>query len=225
MRRDAGGHNLWLDLSFGDLEEWVGSTYLSRGRDYQKKKRVLLLACSPEGELSAQVVGSDLYDTVVERDAAGNLSSVCSCPLGGDCKHAVAVVLEYLDRVKAGKEVPSELPASSAKQPAPLPVDPTDDDDARVTLEVPAKKPRSTGASRKARQVSLDEYLHGLPGPELVSLVLELADAMRCVGHRQAEALSDRGEDPEKEAVTDGEPYFRCCASRSRSTASEGIRP
>jgi len=177
MGNDVGGHDLWLDLSFGDLEEWVGSTYLSRGRDYQKKKRVLLLACSPEGELSARVVGSGLYDTVVERDDAGNLSSVCSCPLGGDCKHAVAVVLECLARVKAGKEIPSELPAVSGKQPAAPSLDPTDDDGVCVALEVSAKKPKSTGASRKTKRVSLEEYLHGLPGSELVTLVLELADA------------------------------------------------
>jgi uncharacterized Zn finger protein len=175
MGNDVGGHDLWSDLSFGDLEEWVGSTYLSRGRDYQKKKRVLLLACSPEGELSAQVAGSGLYATTVERDDAGNLSSVCSCPLGGDCKHAVAVVLEYLERVKGGKEVPSELPALPGKQPAALPVESSDEDEVTTTREVPGKPPKASGRARKTKKVSVEEYLHGLTAAELVALILELA--------------------------------------------------
>ena len=79
-------HGLWLGLFFEDLEEWVGSTSLSRGRNYQKKKRVLLLACSPEGGLSARVVGSSLYETVAWRDAggAGRVGEAKVAPSAGD---------------------------------------------------------------------------------------------------------------------------------------------
>lgn len=83
---------------------------------------MLLLACSAKGELSARVIGSSLYETLVIRDKAGSISSVCSCPLGGDCKHAVAVVLEYLESVRAGKEIPAELPPLKEMPPAAQPV-------------------------------------------------------------------------------------------------------
>jgi uncharacterized Zn finger protein len=36
----------------------------------------------------------------------GKLSSVCTCPYGGTCKHAVAVVLEYLDQLQKSAKFP-----------------------------------------------------------------------------------------------------------------------
>jgi uncharacterized Zn finger protein len=168
-------HGPWLDLSFEDLEEWVGSTSLSRGHNYQKKKRVLLLACSPDGGLSGRVVGSSLYHTVVWRDAAGALLSVCSCPLGRDCKHAVAVVLEYLERAKAGKDILTELPTLPEERPTARAIGPPDDHEGAAAPKAPAKPPKPARGSRKPKKVSLEEYLRGLTAPELVSLVLELA--------------------------------------------------
>jgi uncharacterized Zn finger protein len=150
---------------------------VSRGRDYQKKKRVLMVACSPEGELSARVAGGSLYDTIVSRDAAGMLSSVCSCPRGGDCKHAVAAVLDYLERVKAGQEIPSELPALPEKQPAPPSVGQALGGDSAVALGAPAKPPEATAGAREAKKVGIEEYLRGMTAPELVSLVTELVNA------------------------------------------------
>ena len=36
----------------------------------------------------------------------GKLSSTCTCPVGHDCKHGVAAILEYLDLIEQGEEVP-----------------------------------------------------------------------------------------------------------------------
>ena len=36
----------------------------------------------------------------------GKLSSICTCPVGHDCKHGVAAVLEYLELLDHGEEVP-----------------------------------------------------------------------------------------------------------------------
>jgi uncharacterized Zn finger protein len=32
--------------------------------------------------------------------------SICTCPYEFDCKHGVAVVLEYLERIEGGERVP-----------------------------------------------------------------------------------------------------------------------
>ncbi len=142
----------WTGLSWDELEQWVGTRSLQRGRAYQRQGRVLALACSREGILSGRVAGTSVYETVVGPDPLGELSSRCSCPLGGDCKHGVAVVLEYLERVKGGQEVPTELPPSAAERFA-------------ATQRAAAPAPADT-----------ESYLRGLSVDELVSLVLELAD-------------------------------------------------
>lgn len=170
-RRDAASS--WTDLSWGDLEAWVGARSLQRGRAYQRQERVLDLACSAEGVLTGTVQGSYLYRTVVWRAAGGALSSSCSCPLGGECKHAVAVVVEYLERVKAGTEVPSEPSRAFS----------------RVSR---------SGTEAEPPPGLIEDYLGGLAPEELVALVLELAEVSAEVAdmlHARAELATGAVED------------------------------
>jgi uncharacterized Zn finger protein len=96
----------FADLTWDDLEEWAGSTIVSRGRGYQRGNHVQELARTPTGGLVAWVYGTHKYATRVEVED-GELSAICSCPYGGTCKHAVAVVLVYLDHLKQQQEVPT----------------------------------------------------------------------------------------------------------------------
>lgn len=89
----------FADLTWADLEAWAGAKIVSRGKDYQKHGYVKDLVLTPDGGLLAWVRGSDDYATTVTFDK-GRLSSVCTCPFDGNCKHAVAVVLDCLDRLK-----------------------------------------------------------------------------------------------------------------------------
>lgn len=93
------------DLTWADLESWTGTKIISRGTSYQKSGYVRDLAVTSDGGLLAWVRGSENYATKVSLDK-GRLSSVCTCPYGGTCKHAVAVVLEYLDRLQKNTKVP-----------------------------------------------------------------------------------------------------------------------
>src|SRR2546426_1937797 len=93
------------DLTWHDLEEWGGAAIVSRGRSYQRGDRVQNLARSETG-LVAWVLGTHRYATVVEAED-GELTSFCTCPYWDTCKHAVAVVLEYLECLKQKKEVPT----------------------------------------------------------------------------------------------------------------------
>jgi uncharacterized Zn finger protein len=97
--------NAFEDLTWADLEAWAGAKIVSRGTDYQKSGYVKNLAVTHDGSLLAWVLGSANYATSVSIEK-GRLSSVCTCPFDGNCKHAVAVVLEYLDRVKKKVNIP-----------------------------------------------------------------------------------------------------------------------
>ncbi len=93
------------NLSWFDLESWAGLKIVSRGKSYQRNKSVRALAITESGELVAWVEGSTTYATKVSFDE-GVLSSVCTCPYHSACKHAVALILEYLDYLKNGRNVP-----------------------------------------------------------------------------------------------------------------------
>ena len=93
------------DLIWADLESWAGTKIVSRGTSYQKSGNVRDLAVTREGSLLAWVRGSENYATKVALEK-NKLSSVCTCPYGGTCKHAAAVVLEYLDQLQKNAKLP-----------------------------------------------------------------------------------------------------------------------
>ena len=95
----------YADLTWEDLEDWAGTTIVSRGRTYQRNSSVSDLGITPEGALIAYVLGSTRYVTQVAIQD-GDLTSECTCPYWTTCKHAVAVVLEYLTCLKNDVEVP-----------------------------------------------------------------------------------------------------------------------
>ncbi len=93
----------YTSLGTEDLEQWAGATIFKRGKGY--RRRVHDLAVTEEGHLVAEVVGSENYATRVWM-THGEPDHECSCPYDGPCKHAVAVILAYLDCVAAGTSVP-----------------------------------------------------------------------------------------------------------------------
>ena len=97
----------WTDLTWSELAEWAGERSLERGRRYFEAGHVTALAKADDGELLATVQGTEKYVTAVA-PAGGDelLDGRCTCPIGGCCKHAVAVVLAYLDAVNKDRPVP-----------------------------------------------------------------------------------------------------------------------
>jgi uncharacterized Zn finger protein len=104
MKKESLKRDLFERLDWHDIEQWAGSRILSRGQDYQRSHRVKELAQTQTGALIAWVYGGQKYATEVDFED-GELISVCTCPYGNNCKHAVAVVLEYLDHLKKNREV------------------------------------------------------------------------------------------------------------------------
>jgi uncharacterized Zn finger protein len=165
------------DLTWDDIESWAGGKIVSRGQNYQRQGRVSDLAVTDDGSLIAWVDGSARYVTRVVMDEDGLPDSICTCPYGLNCKHGVAVVIEYLKRVENKRSVPK------AKQ----------DDD---RLKLLADKDRGdepndaqNSMSEDIRQ-AIDVFLKGKTKEQLIDLIHDLAGQYQEI----ARELSDRNQ-------------------------------
>ncbi|MFY1111206.1 MAG: SWIM zinc finger family protein [Methanosarcinaceae archaeon] len=105
MPSESENSDPFRKLKWSEIEEWAGSRATSKGEDYKRSGRVEEIKRTQEGGLLAMVRGRREYFTEVSLED-GKLSSVCTCPVGGDCKHGVATVLEYLNLLQHGIKVP-----------------------------------------------------------------------------------------------------------------------
>ena len=166
-------------LTWEDLEEWAGSVIVGRGRPYQKKGAVENLGRTEGGTLAAWVRGTRRYATRVRLTERNGLESACTCPYWDTCKHAVAVVLEYLECLKTD----SAIGEIDEDDPRLLKLEALVDEDDE---EENARSVRSK--SKKSKAASLRPYLEEQTQAELVALVMELADAHDAV----RQLLADR---------------------------------
>ncbi len=103
---DPDTYHFFQQLTWDDLEDWFDDAIIDRGHKYQKQDRVSDLAVTDNGDLVAWVSGTLRYATTVEITDGNYLDSYCTCPYAINCKHGVAVVLEYLVCLKNSKAVP-----------------------------------------------------------------------------------------------------------------------
>lgn len=120
IRQTASG----LDLTDQALARRFGQETFRRGRAYANQGRVGALSVGGgEGRwvLSAPVAGTRTYQTVISHaggHGAARVTTQCSCPLGGDCKHAVAVLLTLRSETPATPPRPTPGTATPAWQRA-----------------------------------------------------------------------------------------------------------
>jgi len=178
--------NPFAVLTWKDLESWVGSKTLSRGKAYQKSSAVQNLALAGEARLIAWVQGTKRYATEVEI-IGGEPNSGCTCPVGIGCKHGVAVLLEYIEALKQNKEVPQINPEDPrlALLDEALEGDEDDGDDDDDIFDInneyshksrqQEEKPQNqqSGSGR----VNLRAYLRNKSKEDLIALVEDLATA------------------------------------------------
>ena len=164
-------------LTWEDIEEWAGNVIVGRGRSYQRNGAVGDLGRAEDGALVAWVMGTQRYATRVRIEGKKSLESECTCPYWATCKHAVAVVLEYLERLKAdsptgevGEDDPRLLKLEAIED---------EDDEFEEFAEEEAEENARSGRSKpkKSKAASLRPYLQEQTKAELVALVMELADA------------------------------------------------
>lgn len=78
-----------------DIINAVSPSYYSRGKDYHHQGRVSNI--NLQGELlSGHVQGSRLYSQLIFLSDS-KINGDCTCPVGGNCKHVVAVLLAAMD--------------------------------------------------------------------------------------------------------------------------------
>ncbi|MFA5269225.1 MAG: SWIM zinc finger family protein [Methanoregula sp.] len=186
------------DLDWATLEAWAGAKTLSRGKEYQRGRKVNSLARSRDGTLVAWVDGSKRYATAITFD--NGLVSECTCPVGISCKHAVAVVLEYLDLCGKNSPVPSLTPHDPRITLLGLrsePV-PAQDPSGTHTSTKPALSPFPDENSGKPRKKTGTprQYLEAMKKEELIGFIEELMEIIPEV----AQEISDRI------AVADADP-------------------
>lgn len=188
----------FTDLDWATLESWAGAKTLSRGKEYQRNRRVSSLARSQDGTLIACVAGSEPYVTAVT--FSNGLVSACTCPVGESCKHAVAVILEYIALCEKNIPIPSLAPddpriALLDFRSEPLPVQHLD---ATFTGLQPPRSPfpdTGYGATRRSAGM-LRHYLEAMQKEELLDLMEDLMDRFPEVGQEIADRRSVAEADP-----------------------------
>jgi len=187
MSRRRSKTDPFEDLTWDDLESWAGSSVVSRGRSYQRSHRVQDLARTPDGALIAWVLGTEKYATRVDFGEDG-LTSVCTCPYWTTCKHAVAVVLEYLESAKRK----AEIPTVTERDPRLANLRDVDEAGAEDWDEYD-EGDTEDAISRRARESPTDmlrPYLNKQAKEQLMELIDELATSFPAV----RKALQDRSE-------------------------------
>ncbi|AXH95446.1 DEAD/DEAH box helicase [Ornithinimicrobium avium] len=164
-----------LTLSRADLEDHFGRTTLQRGVTYQRQGAVHGLTMDRFGALTATVYGARRYQTSVwwvpddDDPFADEIDSDCSCPVGMECKHAAAVLLQAqaqawpgpaAARTSAVMPVPSweALLSPVVADLAPAPADPS-----LAPLALQLDRQRSSPAA-PARGLRLRPLLKGTSG-------------------------------------------------------------
>jgi uncharacterized Zn finger protein len=190
----------FADLTWEDLKEWAGDRVVGRGRSYRRAVEDLRLTA--DGRLLAWVTGGDRYATVVTLSKGGKLSSSCTCPYAVACKHAVAMVLTYLDAVQTKTPIPAaeknderlERLAEAEEEDDPDgddwdADDESDTDDDSDSAEVPRKHALKRGRSGDS-EVAVRRYLEAFAPSALLEFVQELAHDFPDVRQR----IADRAE-------------------------------
>ncbi|PWR76338.1 SWIM zinc finger domain-containing protein [Methanospirillum stamsii] len=166
------------DLTYEDLNTWFGQKTVSRGKSYQKGGQVVNVYQIADDVLCGEVQGSELYHTVVS--LSGNRTSTCSCPVEIDCKHGVALILEYLNQIKQGTTISKPPSNEYAKKYKPLLSSESESHDLPI-LSFQHEKPVTK------------DYLKTLSKDKLIDIILSSIE-----GSRNIEVYLDRRQKMEK---------------------------
>lgn len=179
MPSENKGADPFKELRWSDLQDWAGGKATAKGITYQEEGRVKELKRTPEGSLVARVEGTKEYFTEISLEN-GKLSSICTCPVGHDCKHGVAVVLEYLELSELGEETP----LTSEKDP--------------FVIRVRKGYTEAEAESEEPSAGALREYLEQLTKRELIEILVAFAEKDALLGRylrdRQNLAAEEVGE-------------------------------
>lgn len=160
-------------LTWEALESFAGKKTVSRGRGYVSE--VSRVRVDDSGAVIASVQGGQEYVTKIWFDRDGKLHSYCSCPVGFECKHAVALALKVIEEIKNDKK--PNLIAPDDERLEELSMEMEDDvrDDADVDDDADtASQPKAAKSS--AQKDPVRDYICDLPADGCRELLLEIVD-------------------------------------------------
>ncbi len=172
MTKKQNSGSPFAELTWTDLTDWAGDKIVSRGKSYQKSGSVSGLSLTRDEELIAWVKGTEKYVTSVSYED-GELNSRCTCPYWSDCKHAVAVVLEYLSRMKKGETIPETAkddPRLQILEDSEEDLDESDDQSDNDDSHYHGRK-----ISPKKDLTELESFLNQKSKEELTEIIKEIA--------------------------------------------------
>ena len=156
-----------LQATWSDLEESFGAKTLNRGKGYQSSDRVNEVVRVEPGCILGRVVGSRTYAVRVALDRSENGRipvTDCTCPVGVSCKHAVALILEYIARMRDGIPIRELTEEQGYEEYRDL-----------FDKAFPDSGPAAPSSGATAQdEVQLRSYLEGKDTPWLVDLVVQL---------------------------------------------------
>ena len=82
------------------VRDWAGERTARRGWQYRDRVGEIV---SVGDCLAAKVRGTEEYTTNLAVDSRGEIASTCTCPVGRNCKHGVALALRASEKLKAGQ--------------------------------------------------------------------------------------------------------------------------
>jgi superfamily II DNA or RNA helicase len=115
-----------MNLTLADVRDVLHQATFDRGQEYVRLRRVL--AVEQDGDVlnaTVQGSGSNVYQQEITlsvfRDTP-DIDSVCSCPVGSNCKHVAAALIEYLQRPSSDQMTIAAAPLTPLMPPPAPPV-------------------------------------------------------------------------------------------------------
>ena len=103
------------DIKVEDIEELFDNEIFERGEEYFEEELVKDIELIDDKTLIGTVIGNDRYKVTISVDSDGEIVCNCTCPCDFNCKHAVALLLKWVNekgnhKGKNSKSDSSKLP-------------------------------------------------------------------------------------------------------------------
>ncbi|MBS3140672.1 SWIM zinc finger family protein [Candidatus Woesearchaeota archaeon] len=103
------------DIKVEDIEELFDNEIFERGEEYFEEELVKDIELIDDKTLIGTVIGNDRYKVTISVDSDGEIVCDCTCPCDFNCKHAVALLLKWVNekgnhKGKNSKSDSSKLP-------------------------------------------------------------------------------------------------------------------
>ncbi|HRK95051.1 MAG TPA: SWIM zinc finger family protein, partial [Rhodospirillales bacterium] len=119
--------------TFDDIRRTVSANALDKATRYQRRRLARVTAMAKDGtSIEGQVKGTQIrpYTVTVSIEPLGNgrveIEGVCTCPVGYNCKHVAALLIESMSRNGGGAVSAPQVfvPQTKAAPPPPSPPPP-----------------------------------------------------------------------------------------------------